>query len=903
MARKTVIHNPAFLDDSELFDSFAARQADLDWVIKGIKGAPRGDGRHLLIYGPRGAGKTMLVRRVAAELRRDPELSEKWHPVVLPEEINHVGTPGEFWLEVLIQLAQETHLGLLTEAIDQLMDEQDESALSRRALKELVEYGLSAGKRILLIVENFNRLIDKQMRVEGARVLLDTLAIQPGIVLLATATMLPPEIGDADGKLHGYFQSRKLEPLTENACGRIWSVVTGVEPDEGRTKALKRITGGNARLLTIISRFGSEKSLKALMDELVYLVDEHTAYFKNMIDSLSLTEGKVFHALAEIWDPATSRQVARIARYDTSTTSSYLAQLVDKGLVEVLQERRRKKSYQLTERMYNIYYLLRRSSDASERVKNLIRFMILAYGPEKLARIIFDEATELQSDARDTHRTAFEEILLSAPDTATREKILSSIPQNLAEWQNTAQGEGLESRPQVSEAFQAIETEILENLSKSRTGGLSSILKAEDMMPIAEEAAADNPDAWSRVARIWKTCFINGGKADAAFVKSLTLKHDQYELWVELAEFRHRDLSHYEEAKSAYKEALALNKENADVWAKLGDLLFDNLKLYSEAEQAYIQSLKRELNAWVYIRLADLYSNQMSRISDAERILRHLIKLKPRYINGWEHLGELICENYQDFEGAAQLYRKATTFRPKSSQLWTLLGSILYYKLKRIDEAEEAYRNALNSKGNKWFALALLNLVRLLIRERGRAEEAFQLAVEGIDEKVDEFPEDAHSWASTQALIANEFAEFGSDMYLPQADVWINNALKVRPDLAIYQVIAAFIYIRCGKVTEALEAANRYMANPSPEEHFIENSIQLLTEIAAAGYAKEALLLLKDSSKTEVLEPLLVGLRLFVGEDVQAPVEVVEVAQDIVARIEKRSAEVDSRAGGDEPSE
>ena len=59
--------------------------------------------------------------------------------------------------------------------------------------------------------------------------------------------------------------------------------------------------------------------------------------------------------------PATAREIADRARLDTSKCSAQLARLTEKGAVEVTGGSPRRKLYYLTERLYNIYYLMRRA--------------------------------------------------------------------------------------------------------------------------------------------------------------------------------------------------------------------------------------------------------------------------------------------------------------------------------------------------------------------------------------------------------------------------------------------------------------------------------------------------------------------------------------------------------------
>jgi hypothetical protein len=64
-----------------------------------------------------------------------------------------------------------------------------------------------------------------------------------------------------------------------------------------------------------------------------------------------------------------------------------------------------------------------------------------------------------------------------------------------------------------------------------------------------------------------------------------------------------------------------------------------------------------------------------------------------------------------------------------------------------------------------------------------------------------------------------------------------------------------------------------------------ESATDFLIQAAAAGYAREALELLVQSKGAEVLEPLVVGLRIYLGETPQVAKEIVEIGQDVAERI------------------
>ena len=137
-------------------------------------------------------------------------------------------------------------------------------------------------------------------------------------------------------------------------------------------------------MLAFIARFGAGQSFPELMGNLLDLVDEHTEYFKSHLEALPPQERRVYLALARLWKPSTTREVADLARVDTNKCSSMLGRLARRGAVAIEGGTVRRKEYYLTERLYNIYYLLRRGGGEDRLVQALIDFMICLYSPSEL---------------------------------------------------------------------------------------------------------------------------------------------------------------------------------------------------------------------------------------------------------------------------------------------------------------------------------------------------------------------------------------------------------------------------------------------------------------------------------------------------------------------------------------
>lgn len=182
-----VRYNPGIYGNETLITEFVVRKEELKQIVETLHESSGGPSRHIIIVGPRGIGKTTLVRRVAAEIRTDKKLFENWYPIVFAEEPYEVGTPGEFWLTALFHLSDQTHDSRLRSSYDDIKHERDETRLRERALSELMDFADREKKRILLIVENLNMLLGQQLSAHDGWVLRHTLQNESRVMLLGAA--------------------------------------------------------------------------------------------------------------------------------------------------------------------------------------------------------------------------------------------------------------------------------------------------------------------------------------------------------------------------------------------------------------------------------------------------------------------------------------------------------------------------------------------------------------------------------------------------------------------------------------------------------------------------------------------------------------------------------------------
>ena len=391
MAVNVKKYNPGFLTDDELVSKFCVRLPEFESIVETLRDSAASSNIHSIVIGPRGSGKTHLVLRVAAEVRQDTSLGGLF-PIVFGEESYEIGTAGEFWLECLGHLAEQAppeERDDLRLSYRDLMSIPlgDDHVLADRCLASLLDFADRRGQRLLLIVENLDMLFGEMMDDHTGWRLRKTLQTEPRVILLASATSRFAELDDPGKALYDLFRVIPLSPLDTHGCQVLWSQVSGQPKRAMLMRPLEILTGGSPRLITVIGGFEEAHSFRELMGNLLDLVDEHTEYFKSHLDALPHQERRIYLALARLWKPATAREVARLARVDVHKCSSQLKRLVDRGAVAIEGGTPRRRQYYLTERMYNIYYLLRRPSGEREMVETLIRFMASFYSIDDLVNI------------------------------------------------------------------------------------------------------------------------------------------------------------------------------------------------------------------------------------------------------------------------------------------------------------------------------------------------------------------------------------------------------------------------------------------------------------------------------------------------------------------------------------
>ena len=387
------LYNPAHLTPDELKESFVARSEALAEMLRLIgEQTPGHPCQHMILIGPRGMGKTTLGLRFLHSIAERPDLREHWQPVAFHEESYGIVNLADFWIHALRHLTRATGEGRWEDRAGALeRDESDVERLAAYALDALLDFSEEHGKRLILFVENIDSVFGQMHDEREIHLLRATLIERPEVLLLGSANAFFEAIRGYGEPLYEFFRVVRLEGIGQEDARRILKAAveregrSGVSEtltrDQGRLETIRRLTGGNPRLLVLACRLLIESPLGAAMEDLERLIDEQTPYFKARVEELPVQARKVFHCLSEGWQPMLAKDVAGAAKLSSSHASAQLKQLLERGYVRELRLPGEKRiRYEVGDRFYNIYFLLRFSRTGRDRLERLVAFLHDLFG-------------------------------------------------------------------------------------------------------------------------------------------------------------------------------------------------------------------------------------------------------------------------------------------------------------------------------------------------------------------------------------------------------------------------------------------------------------------------------------------------------------------------------------------
>ncbi len=838
------VYNPQSLSKTEALAQFHARQAAYQSLIDLLR---EEHPSHVLIIGTRGMGKTTLLQRVRYGVEDDVELNSRYLVLAFPEEQYNVNRLHHFLLNTVDALADSmerlkddrmlAYVEKYVEAVSKATPEEIEEQVP----PFLAQVGQQLQKSFLLLVDNADRLFETIEDRQQWK-LRDLLSARHDLTLFGATTQASDGIYGPERAFFEFFQIHRLAPLTlaevrdlllqlsesveekESEKGTAKRrVAEWLDADAARLRTLVQLTGGNPRTTVLLFHLVLDGLAGGAREYLEQLLDQVTPTYKGRVDELPAQAQQVLDAVALRWDPVTAFEVAEDTGLETSAVSTQLTRLARQGILEKADPGDSKKAlYQVAERFFNIWYLMRASRRVRAKLRWFVEFLRVFFDSGELEQMAWERIERHQSTWRrhpEEVETAFAYVLASR---ARRDRFEDYLRQKCADSEEMW-------RPYLD----SMESTVVD---AKRAGGLSVEASTEAELRNAIEAEPDNGEHWRNLGILLAQKPECAVEAEAAYRKAIELDPKVAGRWHSLGNLLTKTPERTADAEAAYSKAIKLDPRDARFWNDLGVVLDRTPERLPEAEAAYRKAIELDPKIALYwSNLGILLSKTPARTADAETAYHKAIDIDPRAALVWNNLGVLLAkipERRVDAEGA---YRKAIELDPKVALYWNNLAVYLAKTPERTADAEAAYRKAieLNPKAAPcWNSLGLF-----LAKTSGRtadAETAYRVAIE-LD------PRDARSWGNLGFLLACQASR-------PRdAEIAFRNSVQLAPDNSRYiRNLGVLLYCELEQSEEAVVCLGRaHQLEPGDPV----SAATLAASLRDSGTAHEQLLIFSDASR------------------------------------------------------
>jgi hypothetical protein len=399
--------------------------------------------QHHLLIGPRGSGKTHLLRILTAgRILSDPILAEAYLPVVMPEE-TPLRTPGDLLLRFVERLAdhlKETPAGVDADKARSARTQCFTALTIAKGMKDPLErlslmaetlesIGKILDKIILPIAENMDQTFYLGAQRSRKNPLDEQWALRryfqesAHLLLIGAAPVLFGAVEDPGKAFFDFFRTHHLSELSNdevleivqrrlayekaNPCDdvlrrdRITSLLDHFTENSPQLRGLLVITGGLPRFIHLIYEVIVDTDVNRILDTLNGFLDDLTPYFQNRLDPRLIPQAEIdlLHTLASARGPLQPMEMAaELYGVPTNEVSELLNRLHERGLVKRAgRPGGQAVTWDLTEPLYRVWTLFRDSPAAQDLYQMLAKFVALLFSMPDIEKERKDLAEKIAS--------------------------------------------------------------------------------------------------------------------------------------------------------------------------------------------------------------------------------------------------------------------------------------------------------------------------------------------------------------------------------------------------------------------------------------------------------------------------------------------------------------------------
>lgn len=712
------------------------RQNTVDLLEKYTRDIVRNGVNHqVFIVGPRGSGKTHLLRVLYFRIH---ELVQTRAIVVAYFAEEEYGISG--YLDFLIRIINafmrwydadratlESQLNILRET-----SENRQEYVAENLIADYV-----GEKPLLILSENFDAILEA-LDKQGQSKLRAWLYRNNRISIIATAQATSPDLGREDRPFYGFFSTITLKKLTYEESLKLLQNLAQIEGNpmmiehlagkgQAQVRAIHELIKGNHRLLVTFYEFLKANSLADLSAIFMKTMNDLKPYYETFIRFLPAQQQKILHYLAMSKIPQKGTDIAKNCFIATTSLTKQLSELQRQHLIDALTDPtdKRNKLYDVSEPLLRIAIEI---GEQREGITSLfIDFLALYYSYEEIKG----------------QKARFEDLYQTETEPLKKQKYY---------YEMEARERALKLQRELENKQETLPVSIQEQIELGNTYiKQNEYGRAIESYQMATQIEGDSEIAWTNLGYAYNK-IGEYNEAIQAYQKAIQIKPSFKWTWYFLGNV-YMEQKAYDRAIDMYQKAIQLEPDFEWAWYNLG-VAYSEKGNYEQATNASLKVVKLKPTDAAWYNLGVSYSRQGKNFNAITAYLK-AIEIKADKYEAWYNLG-ISYHDQNDYNQAIKSYKESIKIKPDNDAAWCNMGTV-YQEQGNYAKAVIAFQEALKIKPNDvtWFNLGNVYLKQ---EDFNQAITAYQKALDIEHNKLGAW----HNLGITYLVIGDYFQAIGA---------------------------------------------------------------------------------------------------------------------------------------------
>ncbi len=662
------IYTPLNMTEEELRKSFVVREKEFKTIFNDIKSSDMLDPEpHYIIQGQRGQGKTTLLLKLYYDIKKHKNLNTFVIPVIFNEEQYHMNTLFDLWSHTAEKLEEESpDFPGFYDAVEKAYDSEDYEMEAFKLLEGALK---KEKKKLILLFDNIGQLLDKLSEREQQR-FREVLVACPELRIIGASAKVLEHTYDYSKPFYEFFHVVNLKGLARKESIKLLlklgehykqeNIKKIVEQDPGRVEVLRRLTGGVPRTMVLLFEiFVDHEEGNAFLD-LEFILDRVTPLYKHRMDDLAPFQQKIVDAIALNWDAMPTKEIAEKIKMESKAVSSHLKLLEKNRIIRKIKTSTKNHLYQVTERFFNIWYLMRYGRRRGKsRVQWLVRFLLGWCTESELRKRAQKHIHALEKGTLYTKHAFY------LTEALARTQLPEQLQHDLIT--HTRNFLGKKDKALTNELSKS-DIELFEEAGKYFKKG-----EFKKSLFCLEDIQNKNSTVLGNMGLIYDVGFKDFNKAEKYYL--MAVDKGDVDAMYKLALLYDDEFKDFKKAGKYY--LMAVEKGHANAMYNLALLYEDEFKYFKKAEKYYLMAVEKG-NAGAMYNLANLYKNEFKNFKKAEKY--YLMAVEKGHALAMNNLGLLYEKEFSDFKKAEKYYLMAV----EKGELFAMNNlARLYFELKK----------------------------------------------------------------------------------------------------------------------------------------------------------------------------------------------------------------------------